>query len=333
MKIKASIVIILISILLCCSIFGGAFALYSVSDSLEIPFSGKASEIVEYFLKIKDGASEIATIKLSNSESNPLEYKTTAYLKSTYKLSFYKNDTLLTTDTDFKYATGSDVTATVNPSYEFNYFVSLTTSNFSISSVNIELDRGYYLVGDNNGWSIGENAIRLETNTENASEVMILNVPFTANQGFKIRNYEGYYGSVNEYSPEVSTFNEGGDIVLRYTGNYDMYFNLTSKSVYYKMSGVNYITITSYQNSSWIFNGTAKLFARGSDGKFYTIKAKEWNYNDVTVEIIIPDTLTYVTAWRVGPLVTYDNFNTTTEKWNDVTINKSNFGNNNKIWS
>lgn len=331
MKLKSSFVIILISIILCCSIFGSAFALYSVGDSFDISFSG-VDNTVEYFLKISEGASEIVTVKLSNSESNPLEYKTTTYLKTTYKLSFYKNDTLLNSDTDFEYATGSDVTATINPSHEFNYFVSLTTSDSSISSVNIELDRGYYLVGDNNDWSIGENAIRLETNAENASEVMTLNVPFTASQGFKIRNYEGYYGSVNDYSPEISTYNEGGDIVLRYTGNYDMYFDTTANSVYFKMNGVSYQTITSYQNASWIFDGQARLFARGSDGKFYTIKAKEWNYNDVTVDIIVPDTLTSVTVWRVGTSVTYDNFDTATEKWNEVTINKSNFGNNNKIW-
>lgn len=330
MKLKSSFVIIIISILLCCSIFGSAFALYSVGDSFDISFSG-VDNTVEYFLKINEGASEIATVKLSNSE-NPSEYKTTAYLKTTYKLSFYKNDTLLVSGSDFNYATGSDVTATKNPSHEFNYFVSLTTSDSSTSSVNIELDRGYYLVGDNNGWSIDSNAIRLKNNPENASEVMILNVPFSANQGFKIRNYEGYYGSVNDYSPEICTFNEGGDIVLRYAGNYDMYFDTTTNSVYYKMNGVSYRTITSYQNASWIFDGQARLFARGSDGKFYKIKAKEWNYNDVTVDIIIPDTLTSVTVWRVGTSVTYDNFDTATEKWNEVTIYKSNFGSNNKIW-
>lgn len=317
MKIKASIVIILISILLCCSIFGGAFALYSVGDSLEIPFSGKASEIVKFYLKITEGANEIATVELSDNEASSSEYKTTAYLKPAYKLSFYKNDKLLTADTDFQYDANSDVTSVKNPSHEFNYFVSYSVKNSSLATVNISLDRGYYLVGDINGWSIGENAIRFEPNPGNENEVMALNVPFSPNQSFKIRNYANYYGSVNDASPEVYTFSGSGDIVLKYGGNYDMYFNTTNNSVYFKLSDVTYRTFISYANSDWLLNDSAKIFAKGSDGKLYMVKT-EWGYGKINLYVNIPNTVTSLTILRVDPEITYDSY-TDGAEWNKAT--------------
>ncbi len=340
MKVQTRVVIILTAIILCCSMFGSAFALYVVnSPELTLSFSGKADEVVEYFLKISENGTEVATIKLSENAENNSEYSTTAYLKPTYKVDFYKNYTLLSNSVDYTYQTGSDITATKPAPNEFNYAVTYTTSATGKATAKFALDRTtYYLVGDNNGWSIdGENAIKFVPNPSNPNEVMALGVPFTAGQGFKIRNYAGYYSTAKDDSPEIFKTDSETNIVPQNGGKYDFYFDTTSNSVYFKNSEITYTTITSYQNASWILNGDAWLIAVGSDGKFYKITYTNYGTNDITVNVYVPSTLASVTVMRASPTVTYENFatyqNNGSYVWNKVTIQKSNYGSNGKIWS
>lgn len=306
--------------------------MYSVdAESLNFTFSGLYQEPINYFLKIMDGTKEVQTIELTTDETNPT-FEKTVYLKTTYKLAFYRNTEVISVD----YASTSDVTASKTPQWEFNYLLSFTPKETGNPSANVTVDKNYYLVGDNNDWDItGDKAIKLVTNPGNSNEVMITGVPFALHQGFKIRNYQGWYGDVNSAVNALWTYSTDGNIVMRASGNYDFYFNTSNNSVYFALAGVTYTKITSYQNASWILDGSAWLVALGSDGNFYKVTYTNWGYNDITVEVWVPSTLASVTMWRASPTLTYETFvsASTSYKWNNVTINRASYGSTNKIWS
>lgn len=333
MKFKASFVIIIISILLCCSIVGSAFALYSVdAEDLNFTFSGLFQEPINYFLKITKGSEEIQSIKLIDGETATTHYESSLYLETDYTMTFYKNNDPISVN----YSTSSDLDAGKKPKYSFNYDFTFDLSETN-PTVSVVADKtSYYIVGDNNGWTItGDKAIKLVANPGNSSEVMATGIPFALHQGFKIRNYQGYYATVNSAVNALWTSSSDGNIVMRAAGNYDFYFNTSNKSVYFALSNVTLTKITSYQNASWILDGNAWLVALGSDGNFYKITYTNWGYNDITVEVWVPSNLASVTLWRASPSINYESFKTasTSYKWNNVTINRSSYGSTNKIWS
>lgn len=322
MKFKVSLVIIIISILLCCSIVGGAFALYSVNDTLTISFSGIYQEPIKYYLSVDGVKTEI--------ESG---VETIAYLKKTSTVAFYKNNDLLTVS----YATGSDVTSSKKPAWEFNYLVKLTVPDSGNPTASVVVDKSYYLVGDNNGWSITDNAIKLEANPTNPNELMAKGVSFARNQGFKIRDYEGDYGGVEYASVKAPWIHDkSGNIVLWSAGKYDFYYKKNTdkekSEVYFEQQGVSYTEIPTYRNANWVTSDGAIFFARDdTNGNFYGVTAityeGDWNTN---VIVYLPNgtTRNNITIYRVNPTsyMTFATFNANAGGqtiWNTASLSKN----------
>lgn len=208
---------VLIALILCVSLISGAFALYSTDGTLDITFSG---EVVDtYQMKVFGSSGErIATYDLTRNIANTgtEEYLVYADIDQGCSFKFYLNDS----EISYSYDTYSSLeTNSISVSYRYEMYLKKSNSSYSLY-----VGASYYLVGSFNNWELLDN-YKLSQNPNDTNELMILGVQMSANDEFKVRYMNNYYGknSVRGGSNYTGTDN----IMITADGTYNIYFKLT----------------------------------------------------------------------------------------------------------